>query len=87
MCDRHERGEWLIELCEQYELVVVNKLFSQHPRRLYTWRFSQHISQKIVRNQMNFILINHRFRNSGKCAQTYPGAGINSDHNQVDAVI
>lgn len=34
---------------------------------------------KIVRNQIYFILVNKRFRNSCKTVRTYPGADINSD--------
>ena len=39
------------------------------------------------RFQIDYILIKNRFWNSVKCAKTYPGAGIFSDHNLVAAEI
>ena len=40
---------------------------------------------KIVRNQIDYIMIRKRYRNSIKSAKTYPGADIASDHNPVVA--
>ena len=34
---RNEAGKRLIEFCQENTLVVVNTLFQQHKRRLYTW--------------------------------------------------
>ena len=39
----------------------------------------------MTRNQIDYILIRNRFRNSIKRCKTYPGADINSDHNPVVA--
>ncbi|CAF4868095.1 unnamed protein product [Pieris macdunnoughi] len=80
---RNERGESFIEFCQEHELVVTNTLFKHHPRRLYTWTSPAHTPDHIVRNQIDYIAINSRFKNSIKSAQTYPGADINSDHNPV----
>lgn len=38
---------------------------------------------KIIRNQVNFIIINHRFRMNIKVVKIYPGAYINSSHNPL----
>ena len=38
-------------------------------------------------NQINYIMINTRFRNSVKQTKTYPGADIGSDHNPVVATV
>ena len=49
-------------------------------------KFSQQSQQSpgdIHRNQINYIMINQRHRNSVKQVRTYPGADIGSDHNQV----
>ena len=55
-------------------------IFFEHPkRRLYTWKNPD----DIVRNQIDFIMINSRFKNSFKDINTYPGADIDSDHNPV----
>ena len=34
---QNEAGQSLIELCQVNTLVIVNTLFQQHKRRLYTW--------------------------------------------------
>ena len=34
---QNEAGQRLIEFCQQNELVIVNTLFQQHKRKLYTW--------------------------------------------------
>ena len=78
---RNERGERLIQFCEEHNLVVTNILFQHPPRRLYTWKSPG----DIVRNQIDYILVSQRYRNSLKQVKTYPGADVNSDHNPVIA--
>ncbi|XP_072400277.1 uncharacterized protein [Diabrotica undecimpunctata] len=51
----------------------------------YTWRSPQDRTGYIVRNQIDFITINKRFRNAIISAKTYPGADINSDYNPLVA--
>ena len=34
---RNEAGQRLIEFCQENALVIINTLFQQHMRRLYTW--------------------------------------------------
>ena len=77
--DTNERGERLIEFCQQHTLVITNTWFQQHPRRLYTWQSPD----KETRNQIDYIMINSRFKNGVRRVKTYPGADINSDHNPV----
>ena len=36
--DRNERGERLVEFCQQHNLVITNTWFQQHLRRLCTWQ-------------------------------------------------
>ena len=48
-------------------------------RRRYTWKSPG----DRYRNQIDFILVRERFRNSVKQARSYPGADIASDHNPV----
>lgn len=50
------------------------------PRRLYTWRSPADGPNNVVRNQIDFILINKRFGTSITRACTYPGADVPSDH-------
>uniref|UniRef100_A0A8D8LPD3 Craniofacial development protein 2 n=1 Tax=Cacopsylla melanoneura TaxID=428564 RepID=A0A8D8LPD3_9HEMI len=81
--ERNERGDRLIQFCTEKDLIITNTYFKLPPRRLYTWTSPQHRKDNIVRNQIDFILINKKFRNSIKSAKTYPGADIRSDHNPV----
>jgi hypothetical protein len=77
------RGERLLEFCEVYYLGIANTWFEHPSRRKYTWRSPG----DICRNQIDFIMIKNRFRNSIKQCKTYPGADIGSDHNPVVAKI
>lgn len=73
--------------CEEKELVVLNTFFKLNPRRLYTWTSPRDNVGQIVRNQIDYILINKRFRNSCTYVKTYPRANIASDHNPLVAVL
>lgn len=83
--NRNERGDRLVQFCQEENMMVTNTWFKLPPRRLYTWVSPQDNpkNNKIVRNQIDFILINKRFRNCVKSAKTYPGADVGSDHNPV----
>ena len=35
--ETNEAGEQLEDFCLEHELALVNTMFKQHPRRLYTW--------------------------------------------------
>lgn len=56
-------------------------------RTLYTWKSPADKPEKIVRNQIDYLLINNRYRNAIKSTKTYPGADIYSDHVPVIARI
>ncbi|XKL64613.1 hypothetical protein PGB90_004699 [Kerria lacca] len=83
--NRNERGDNLVEFCKTEEFVVKNTFFKLHPRRLYTWKSPQDSPSNIVRNQIDYILVNKRFQNSIIRTTTYPGADIGSDSNPVIA--
>uniref|UniRef100_A0A8D8VHS4 Craniofacial development protein 2 n=2 Tax=Cacopsylla melanoneura TaxID=428564 RepID=A0A8D8VHS4_9HEMI len=83
--ERNQRGDELEIFAETHDLVALNTWFKQPPRKLYTWRSPMDKPGKIVRNQIDYIMINQRYRNSCKMAKTYPGADINSDHNLLVA--
>jgi hypothetical protein len=78
---RNERGDKLIEFCIDQNQVITNTWFKLPARRLYTWKHPADSSERILRNQIDFIMINHRYRNAIKKVQTYPGADVDSDHN------
>ena len=49
---QNEAGKRLTEFCQENELVIVNTLFQQHKRRLYTWT----LPDSQYRNQIDYIL-------------------------------
>ena len=81
--ERNERGERLLHFCIEQDLVVSNTTFEQPNRLLYTWKSPG----DITRNQIDYILIRKRFRNSIKQCKTHPGADIASDHNPLIAKV
>ena len=76
---RNEKGEQLIQFCQENKLIIANTGFQQPVRKLCTWKSPGDIS----RNQIDYIRFNERFRNNIKQAKTYPGADMNSDHNPM----
>ena len=80
---RNTRGDRLVQFCLEHDLVIANTYFQNPKRLLYTWKSPGDVS----RNQIDYILIRSRHRNSIKKCKTYPGADIGSDHNPVIANI
>ena len=81
--ERNERGERLLHFCIEKDMVVSNTTFEHPNRLLYTWKSPG----DITRNQIDYILIKKRFRNSIKQCKTHPGADIASDHNPLIAKV
>ena len=73
---RNDRGSRLVQFCQDNNLTIMNTVFQQPPRRLYTWKSPG----DTYRNQIDYIMVNNRYKNSVKSTCTYPGADINSDH-------
>ncbi|XP_039285542.1 uncharacterized protein LOC120351667 [Nilaparvata lugens] len=84
---RNDRGDRLLTFCQENKMVLANTFFKLPKRRLYTWTSPRDRPGAIMRNQIDYITINHRFRNSVKSAKTYPGAFIGSDHNILVAEV
>ena len=80
---RNDRGQMLLDFCLENKLVVGNSLFQQHPRRLFTWTSPD----GNTKNQIDYILIQNRWRSSLSNAKTYPGADCGSDHELLVATI
>uniref|UniRef100_A0A8D9EV91 Craniofacial development protein 2 n=1 Tax=Cacopsylla melanoneura TaxID=428564 RepID=A0A8D9EV91_9HEMI len=78
--ERNPRGDELEIFAETHQLVVLNTWFRQPPRKLYTWKSPKDKPGEIVRNQIDYIMINKRYRNSCTAIKTYPGADIQSNH-------
>jgi len=62
-------------------MVVCNTLFKHDPRRLFTWKSSG----DRVRNQIDYITINRRYRNAILNCHKYPSADCGTDHMMLVA--
>ena len=60
---------------------MVNTLFQQHKRRLYTWTSPDGQHQ----NQIDYIICSQRWRHSTQSVKTQPGADCGSDHELLIA--
>ncbi|XP_055373661.1 craniofacial development protein 2-like [Condylostylus longicornis] len=78
---RNPRGDRLIQFCTEQELKIMNTWFCLPPRRLYTWKSPEDNDRNIIRNHIDFILINQRYSTSVSKVSMYPGADVPSDHN------
>lgn len=74
----NERGENLIDFCNQNDMVITNTLFEVPLRRRYTWK-----APDKRRSQLDYILMKQRYRNQIKSCHSYPGPDIDSDHTLV----
>jgi len=73
---RNEWGQRLLQFCQENGMVIANTMFKHHPRRLYTWKSPG----DRFRNQIDFIMVNARWRTSVTNCKTFPGAECGSDH-------
>ncbi|XP_042862524.1 craniofacial development protein 2-like [Penaeus japonicus] len=76
---RNERGDRWIQWCKRHNQIITNTCFQDHPRRLWTWRSPG----GNIKNQIDYITINSRFRNAIKHSKAFPGADCGSDHIPV----
>ena len=63
---QNEAGQRLIKFCQENTLVIANRLFQQHKRRLYTWTSPD----GQYRNQIDYILCSQRWRSSIQSTKT-----------------
>ena len=80
-CQENKAGQRLIEFCQEKALVIVNTLFQEHKRRLYTWTSPDGRHQ----NQIDYILCSQRQRSSIQSAKTRLGADYGLDHELLIA--
>ena len=73
---QNEAEQRLIEFCQENTLAIVNTLFQQHKRRLYTCTSPD--GQYL--NQIDYILCSQRWRISTQSAKTRLGAEWGSGH-------
>ena len=76
---QNEAGQRLRELHQENTLVILNTLFKQHKRWLYTWTSPTGQYQ----NQTDYILCNQRWRSSIELAKTRPGTDCDFVHEHA----
>ena len=81
--ERNDRGDMWVDKCATHEQVIMNTWFQHHQRHLYTWNSPG----DGVRNQIDYITMNKRFRNAITQVKGYPGADCGSDHVPVVATM
>ena len=67
--NKNDRGDILTAWCQSHDLVITNTWFKNHPRRLWTWQSPG----DRARNQIDYIMVPQRFRNSIISSKAYPG--------------
>ena len=78
---RNENGQCVIECCCKHNLMVANTWFQSREGTRHTW-----ISpDSKTKNQIDYILVEKRFRNGIKNCKARPDADCGSDHNPVIA--
>ena len=77
----NERGLRLLEFASYNYLVLANILGDHKPSRRWTW----HAPDGKHHSQIDYILVQNRFRSGIKAAstRTFPGADVGSDHDLV----
>lgn len=78
---RNERGERLMQFATDNSLTILNTLFQHHARRLSTWTSPD----KKTKNQIDYLLVNKRWRSSFRNVKTKPSAECGSDHRLLIA--
>ena len=77
--DRNDNGDRLVHFAQANGLMAANATKRQHPRHQYTWC----APGGACRNQIDYMLVPHRWQSSvGKC-KTCPKADADTDHNLV----
>ena len=74
--ERNERGDRLIDFCGGNDMVIMNTVFKQPKRRLYTWTSPG----GNYKNQIDYMLCNGRSKSTFSSVKTMPGGDCGSDH-------
>ncbi|PIK60661.1 putative amphiphysin [Apostichopus japonicus] len=82
-CNAHtnERGLRLLEFTSYNDMVLANTIGKHKASQRYTW----HAPNGKHHNQIDYILVQNRFRSGTRTAatRTFPGADVGSDHDLV----
>src|SRR5881296_65406 len=76
---RNDNGERVVNFCKRHNLFATNTWFQQRKSAQHTW-----ISpDKVTKNQIDFVLVDKRFRNGIQNSKSMPGADCDADHKPV----
>ena len=80
---RNENGQYVVDFCTRHKLHVTNTWFQQKISAQHTW-----VSPDgVTKNQIDYVLVDKRFRQGVRNSKSMPGADCGSDHNPVIATI
>lgn len=74
--ERNERGNRLVQFCRDQGFGIANTMFQHHKRRLVIWT-----SPRGDMNQIDYILVQQRWKSMVRNAKTHPGAMLDTYHN------
>jgi len=69
--ERNSRGDRLEIFVETNTMTEMNTWFILYPRKINTWKSLMNKPGNIVKNQVDFILVSQRFKNSCIAVRTY----------------
>src|SRR5688572_11431920 len=76
---RNENGNKLVNFCRKHNLFVTNAWFQQKRTAQHTWTSPG----GRIKNQIDFVLVDYRFRNGVQNSKAMPGAHCETDHKPV----
>ena len=79
--ERNDNGERVVEFCKRHNLFATNTWFQQKRSAQWTWKSPGEVDP--VKNQIDYVLVDKRFRNGIQNSKSRPGADCGSDHNPV----
>ena len=79
--ERNDYGEELVNFAIESELSIMNTMFQKHPRRLFTWTSPD----GNTKNQIDYVLIQQRWKSAISNVETVPSADCDSDHEMLKA--
>jgi hypothetical protein len=76
----NERGERLLNFCLSNNMTVANTMFYKKKEKHYwTWESPD----KTTKNQIDYIIVNRKWKTSVTACRSFPGPDIGSDHQLV----
>jgi len=78
---RNDNGQSLIECCQRHNLMISNTWFLSKISSRHTWA----APDGTTKNQIDYKLIDNKYRNGVRNSKARPSADCGSDHNQVVA--